>query len=131
MKKILPNFILWVWCFPQSFFGFLFYLYFIKGVLAEKEYKNIFVYCIDTKTFGGVSLGKFIFVSKKNFNGWGIKHEYGHTIQNYIFGPFYLIIIAIPSAIQFWISKYNKKFRKNYFNRFPEDWADRLAGIKR
>ena len=131
MNKILQNALLWTWCLPQSLLGFFYYLHFRKRILGKKNYNGISVYCIDTKAFGGISLGKFIFLSrKKDLEKRLIKHEYGHTIQGYIFGPLYILVIAIPSAVQFLISKYNKRFKKSYFKRFPENWANKLAGVK-
>ncbi len=130
MNKILNNFILWTWCLPQSLLGSIYTITYKNKIINKKNYKNISLIIIKTNMFEGLSLGKFIFINKENQNNLNtIKHEYGHTLQNYIFGPLYLIIITLPSSIQFWISKYNKNFKKNYFKRFPENWANKLGKV--
>ncbi len=57
-------------------------------------------------------------------------HEYGHTIQSLILGPFYLIIIGIPSTLWGFLPSLNKK-RKNeglsYFSFYTEKWANYLG----
>ena len=67
----------------------------------------------------------------------GMKHEYGHTIQSRILGPFYLIIIGLPSLIG---NIYDQIAHKNwslkdsciwYYNQPWEKWADKLGGVDR
>ena len=36
-------------------------------------------------------------------------HELGHTFQNAILGPFFVFVIAIPSAIRYWVRKFQQK----------------------
>ncbi|MCD8528647.1 MAG: hypothetical protein LRY27_01405 [Chitinophagales bacterium] len=47
------------------------------------------------------------------------QHEYGHTFDSRIFGPFYLFIVGIPSAIEARVA--------NNPNFYTERWADRHA----
>jgi hypothetical protein len=104
----------------------------IKEIKAEKH--RLFIRTINTS----VSLGWFIFWSPlgNRFNYYENDcrmHEYGHARQSQMLGPFYLFIIGIPSLLRVYYSHwYLKKFGKswnNYFNSFPENWADRLGGI--
>ena len=37
-------------------------------------------------------------------------HEYGHGIQNLWWGPLFLFVIAIPSAIRYWWRIFYRKF---------------------
>ena len=39
-------------------------------------------------------------------------HEYGHTFQNAILGPFFIFIVAIPSAIRYWYQTIREKQNK-------------------
>ena len=41
-------------------------------------------------------------------------HEYGHTFQNAILGPFFIFIVAIPSAIRYWYREFSKKTQPDY-----------------
>lgn len=58
--------------------------------------------CIDTKwnAKGGLSLGLFIFTPKYDVeNAQLIRvHEYGHTIQSLVLGPFMLFVGIISVA---------------------------------
>ena len=59
-----------------------------------------------------------------------LRHEYGHTIQSLILGPFYLPLIGLPSMI--WHrSRRAREFRNrrdiSYFSFFSEKWADHLG----
>lgn len=61
--------------------------------------------------WGGVSLGAFTFCGKYCTGSEEIKniqffestrrHEFGHSIQNCLFGPLFIFLIAIPSAIRY------------------------------
>lgn len=131
MTKIISNITLWTWCFPQSILGLTLYLKFKhkNKILDIKEYKNIKVVTIEEKTFGGISLGKFIILDKNVKKE--LKHEYGHTIQNYILGPLYLFIIGILSYSLFLMNKKKKISNDNYYKYFPENWADLLGKANR
>lgn len=92
-----------------------------------------------------VCLGEFIFIDTKfliepstNIPYITFLHEHGHRIQSRILGPFYLLIVGIPSALRNLYSRY--LFRKGvpvslikrwYYSQFPENWADKLMNIKR
>ena len=80
----------------------------------------------------GISLGLFIFTPDKE-EEWCRQmavHEYGHTWQSLMLGPFYLAVIGIPSII--W-SKFPKciQMRKDkklpYSAFYTEKWADTLG----
>ena len=36
------------------------------------------------------------------------RHEFGHSLQNLIFGPFQLFIVVIPSVIRYWYFTYRE-----------------------
>lgn len=57
--------------------------------------------------WGGVNLG-LIFLTDK-VDAESVKnHEYGHSLQNAAFGPLMIPLIAIPSAIRYWIQRYRQ-----------------------
>ena len=59
------------------------------------------------KGWGGLTLGAVIIVSEDcSFST--ISHEYGHTVQNLIFGPFELFI-GIASAARYWYREIKRK----------------------
>ncbi len=119
---ILLNIIYFTWCLPQTVIGLIIQVIF--KVKNRKKYKLSTV--IELEARFGVSLGKYILIG--NYDEKTIKHEYGHTVQNFIFGPLYLIIIGIPSIVRNILSRFIKI---EYYNGFPERWADQLGGVKR
>ena len=124
---MLKQIINWTWCLPQNLVGTILFL-FVRKEQIDK-YNDALV--IRWRYKSGVSLGRFIFVSK-NANETTIKHEYGHTLQSYRLSWLYLIIVGLPSII--WaglFGKYRKKHNISYYSIFPENWADKLGGVKR
>ena len=51
--------------------------------------------------WGGVSLGIFSFVCEEA-GDHTLNHEFGHAIQNAIFGPLFPFVVAIPSFTRYW-----------------------------
>lgn len=100
--------------------------------IANRKYEHHFYRgCIDTNWNygGGLSLGLFIFTPKNTQENAPLirVHEYGHTIQNLVLGPF-MLIVGIISVI--WGN--NKHFAKMrseqgvpYTACFVEWWASK------
>ena len=75
------------------------------------------VYFTIGKEWGGVSLGPFIFCSECITDS--IKyHEYGHSLQNIIWGPLFPFIIGIPSMARYWLRTMPTRMQKSLFNLF-------------
>lgn len=122
MKKVLLGIGYWIlqltWGILMTFIGFfvtMFCLIFLKG----KIHRNGYGFITEVKgNWGGVSLGAFALCGSYNQpNGpcydpdWydhTRKHEFGHSIQNLFMGPFFPFIVAIPSAIRYWLDMYGK-----------------------
>ncbi|MDJ0863222.1 MAG: hypothetical protein QNJ82_13425 [Gammaproteobacteria bacterium] len=68
---------------------------------------------------GAYSLGP-ILTGAPGFSNW--QHEYGHTWQNRVLGPFYLFVIAIPSLISA-----ATRSASAHHGFFTETWADRWS----
>lgn len=73
---------------------------------------------------GGVSLGKYILLNTPTTVD--ICHEYGHCRQSKMLGPFYLLVVGLWSAIRAQFGLYKEG---EYYNGYPEKWADRLGGV--
>ena len=121
------------WGIIQSFLGLVLFLVFImkphfwyKGsvVTVDAAFKS-------TKIRGGVALGLFIFttlgIEKEQIASNSlIQHEYGHVIQSALLGPFFLLIVGLPSLI--WarvFASWRKKHNKDYYSFYTESWADK------
>jgi hypothetical protein len=78
----------------------------------------------------GVSLGKDIIIGEHH-GFTAIKHEYGHTRQSRILGPLYLIVVGIPSVSMNILTRIGVLRADRYYDRWPENWADKLGGVER
>lgn len=56
-------------------------------------------------------------------------HEYGHTIQSLLFGPLYLVVMAIPSAAWGFLPYFRRRRADGapYSDFFTESLANRLG----
>ena len=128
VKKVLFAAVQLTWGLPQTLCGFIVFL-------TEKG--NVSGYrCAIHKKWRreeGLSLGLFLFTSSKATER--IKaHEYGHSIQSMILGPFYLPVIGLPSLL--WCrwpgaEKYRCRKQKDYYSFYTEKTADRLGKAKK
>lgn len=121
--NILKKILLYIWQFPQNIIGLILIpFYKCEEILYVNDAKER--YC--PKFRGGISLGNYIYVSRKYENM--TKHEYGHSVQSKMLGPLYLLIIGIPSFL--WCAFYNGDY-KGYYKFYTEKWADKLGNVKR
>lgn len=127
LKKILLVIISWTWCLPQTLCGALLLLYLkITHKVDKPEYLENIKFRKWTLG-GGISLGNFVFVEGKNM----VRHEHGHSLQSYILGWLYLLIIGLPSII--WCNCYSEwrdKYNKSYYWFYTESWANKLGKVK-
>jgi hypothetical protein len=127
MNKVstLSTIVNWTWELPQTLVGAIMSL-FIKHY--KEEYKAAVLCRMETARFG-MSLGRFIFVASYH-SSRTVKHEYGHCRQSKYLGPLYLPIVGLTSSLFYWISVWKGgDFSKKYYQRFPENWADKLGGV--
>ena len=118
--------LLWIWQAPQNIVGLVFRL--IYGWTAIL-FRGVDV-VVSSRFPGGISLGRTIVVKRPylaNTDTWN--HEYGHTRQSLYLGPFYLLIVGIPSLLWAWYWKPSRGV--SYYSFYTEKWADRLGGVIR
>ena len=78
--------------------------------------------------YGGISLGNFVYFRPPLYKNM-LLHEYGHCLQSRLLGPFYLIVIGLPSLL--WALWWHPGRRIGYYDFYTERWADRLGGVNR
>ena len=66
------------------------------------------IYFVVGKHWGGVNLGMF-FLTDSYETEHTKRHEFGHSIQNARYGLLFPFIVAIPSAIRYWVLTYKEK----------------------
>lgn len=118
-----------IWQFPQTLIALL-VLPFVKKRLNwwKNPKTGMTVFRVNTKYQACWSLGAFVFVREESDEDI-IKHETGHSMQSLYLGPLYLLVIAVPSIILFWIRRFKNKSAMWYHLHFPENWADSLGGV--
>lgn len=110
MKKINSNnlyyWIQFTWGLPLNLVGILVY-YFLVKILKCKTYKHRKMICIVVPiNFGGLNLGAFAIHGEKDYDV--ATHEYGHSIQNLMWGWLMPFVITIPSAARYWQRELSK-----------------------
>lgn len=121
----IVNIILYIWQLPQNIVG-LVYRIILRGEKVILKQRGIVFYIAPTIS-GGVSLGKYIFISNKSGLMEPIyDHEFGHCIQSIILGPLYLPIIGLCSGVHCML--HNPKH--NYYDFWTEKWANSLGLIE-
>lgn len=143
MKKI-KDLLLYLWQLPQNILG-LVLIAFYKSEKKLIASNGNYVY-FSRYMSGGISLGMYSIIDldyymhlAKNDDAKALdldvtKHEaLGHGTQSRILGPFYLLVIGLPSII--WASLYGTKlfpYTKNgYYKFYTEKLADKLGGVIR
>ena len=118
-----------IWQFPQTLIALL-VLPFVKKRLDwwKNPKTGMTVFRVNTKYQACWSLGAFVFVREESDEDI-IKHETGHSMQSLYLGPLYLLVIAVPSIILFWIRRLKNKSTVWYHLHYPENWADSLGGV--
>lgn len=119
----------WTWGLPQTLAGSLLYLRHMKA--DHFDFRGARATAWDKDT--GVSLGKFIFVPRRAGGAPGrflLEHEYGHTLQSLILGPFYLLVVGAPSILWNRLPYFrNKRLKtgRSYYSAPFESTANKLA----
>ena len=125
MKQVW-QILLWIWQAPQNVVGLVFRL---KYGWTAILFRGVDV-VVSSRFPGGISLGRTIVVKRPylaNTDTWN--HEYGHTRQSLYLGPFYLLIVGIPSLLWAWYWKPSRGV--SYYSFYTEKWADKLGGVVR
>ena len=133
MIKLTFYIIRFVWEVPQNILGIIIYFLNKKKINSVQKLDGRFYF--QNNNFG-ISLGSFIFWMPNLQDKYSeipvvLKHEFGHSIQSLYFGPLYLIVIGIPSIARVIYAKIFYRIKKsnwrNYYEGFPEKWADVLG----
>lgn len=114
-----------VWELPQNILGGILSLFRKRGSEVSSYREATVVRRRDGLPYNwGVSLGSFINVggSQDDFRVPSmLAHEFGHTLQSRILGPFYLLVVGFPSLIGCRLPLHDH--RREWY----EVWANRLS----
>ncbi len=138
--KLLYALVQWTWGILQTLLGLFVFLLNIR-------HRHFFYHGALITVWPGkssVSLGFFVFITDDpyfcdKFEGQYTKqelfqrllvHEYGHTIQSLIFGPLFLLVMGIPSALWGflpWVTRKRIAQKRSYFSFYTERFANTLG----
>ena len=127
---VLTAVLLQVWQLPQNLVGLVFG-WFLK---EKRRHSNLpglpegIRLVTASNMYGGISLGNFVYCRQPVYDRM-VRHEYGHCRQSRILGPFYLLVIGLPSLL--WALWWTPGRSVGYYSFYTERWADRLGGVKR
>ena len=116
MRNLVCGILFWLvsltWGLISTLLGFIVFcvvVLFAKGKVHRNGYTIIVEF---GGNWGGLSLGAFNFCgrySQENGPCYDIdwyehtrRHEFGHSLQNLIWGPLMIFVIGIPSATRYW-----------------------------
>lgn len=128
MKTLLFRLWQWIWGFPQTLIGFIFYC--IYRNRPHWQYHG----CIVTswKVSGSLGMGMFLFLNEEHFASHPHiqVHEFGHSVQSAILGPLFLPFMGIPSFL--WCNlppcrKLRREKGVSYYRFYPESNANLLG----
>lgn len=93
------------WGLPMTLFGIVVAIHLL--LTGHKPKQNIYgwYFNVGGDNWGGLNLG-LISVVCQNPTPHTLRHEFGHSIQNCIFGIFIFPFVAIPSVIRYWYRRY-------------------------
>lgn len=66
------------------------------------------------RNWGGVDLGP-VFITSNTYTTKTVCHEFGHSLQNCVFGPLTLFVVCIPSVFRYWY----REFRYERHGQIP------------
>lgn len=96
----------------------------VVGIQAERYY---WMYCQKMRAhWGGFSVG-INFIRDTTSRDEVSYHEFGHSFQNCLFGPFMILFIAIPSMVRYWHINIRKKLGKPVEYDYDSIWFEKSA----
>lgn len=126
----MKNLILGLWQLPQNICGRIYKKLIKKDIISQVNDSSGYTVYLTKTNRGGVTLGEYIFVYQKYTDlSRVIQHETGHVKQSRILGPFYLLVIGLPSIVHAALHRSLCK-NDNYYHFYTEKWANKLAGIE-
>lgn len=78
------------------------------------------------KNWGGMSWGP-VFLRDRGEDKRLCAHEFGHAIQNCIYGPLMLPLVCLPSTLRYWTRRIAKHFGRTPKKPYDSVWFERQA----
>jgi len=116
-------------------------------LIGKPAYKNgCSYYVVVGGNWGGAEIGAVSIIGdyrKSSYLAHIRKHEFGHSVQQMLLGPFQIFLVFIPSAIRYWYDRldtkhaaergvdwYDSIWFEGTATKWGTIWVDRLEGDK-
>jgi hypothetical protein len=124
-----PAWLTWTWCLPQALLSALAAAVALRLGAREGLHRGVQVLRMrQLRRLGGVCLGTVILVPD-DASPTFLDHEWGHWRQQRVLGPFYLLVIGIPSLSHALLHRALGRDAGSYHRFYTEAWADQAGGI--
>lgn len=90
-----------LWGFPITLIGGVVALALVIAGKKPFKYGGCWFFRVGKRGWGGLNLGLVSLISPFA-SGVTMRHEFGHSIQNAMFGPLAIFLIHIPSWTRYW-----------------------------
>lgn len=97
---------------------------FIPKKVIFKRYHWIYGITVGPEYWGGCEMGLMFLRDWGSSENYINPHEFGHTFQNCILGPLFPFVVAIPSAIRYWLREI---FPKKKWGPYDGAWFEDAA----
>ncbi len=113
--------LMYTWGLPFTLLGLLMSIFYLLTFHKPHKYKNSYYFVSYFKGGWGFELGNCFVVSKDTNVEWSMlyEHEYGHTVENCIYGPL-MLWLALTSAVRYWY----REIRYYWRGLTPKKWYD-------
>lgn len=130
LSKTWYYIISFTWGLPMNLLGVVIAIPLL--ILGYRPKQNMYGWYFEIgEDLGGVNFG-FISIVAQNPSSYILQHEFGHSIQNCIFGIYFLPLVAIPSMLRYWYRRYLVTVKKvSYLDLPPYDsiWFEGQATL--
>jgi hypothetical protein len=97
---------------------------FLKDKITFRPYHWVYGISVGPAYWGGLELGLCFLRDHRSASTRLEAHEFGHTFQNTLFGPLFIFLVWIPSAVWYWSNELGLlKQTKSYDSMWFEDAA--------
>ena len=109
------------WGLPLTLIGCLVAV--VLHCLGYRPKKTGYGYCFEVgHDWGGLELGVF-FITEKDASLALKVHEFGHGVQNCVYGLFMIPLICLPSAIRYWYREIIWHISEQKYRHLPDYYS--------
>lgn len=114
------------WGLPMNLIGAIVALALILTKHKPKKHCGCIYFEVGKSGWGGLELGCF-FLCSPGASLHTKNHEYGHSLQNALWGPLFPFVIAIPSAIRYHYRNLELKQGYQLRTQYDDIWFEGQA----